>query len=626
MIIPQISTKQAEDIIRKSKNSSARGFNETSMKFLKITPKAWAPLIAFAINKSLNAGKFPEILKTSRILPILKQGKDKFSKESYRPISNLHCMEKIFEEHIKTHLNIHCEENDIILKNHHGGLKGRSTLTARAVIETEIEKQYQENKLVVAASTDLSAAYDTVDHKILLMKLEYYGVEGSELNLFRSYLDNRKQYTDINTKKSATITCLPCGVVQGSKLSGLLYTLYTNEVPLLQNILNNNEICETIGIEPQDTTTIEHVVVNFVDDSNSVIAANPGTDLDEYTNRYFRLLEIYYNSQKLKINTDKTQILVCSMPRFIDEIKNLEIITQADIENVKPKAQIKILGFLINGRGNIDNQLNALSSVVGGLLHIANKYKNIMTKPARKDYIFAHVISRINYILPFCAGHTLKNKDKVKKILIKSAKFIYGGNTRRLPHDVLFERVGFPRRSDYFEIAAATWMHKIIHQNNPEMITEYIRHPKYRKACKVAPIIKPRTTRFKRTAIASGIHYYNKLHTNTAKLEPKKCKKLIYTMDKYDEEPKTSDRAKINKSSNQNDKEKSLQKTNKKIINTNYYAQAKVDNSKYYEFITNLFETPKLDNIDIRINDMERSLYAMIDEEDTELAPPHGIS
>ena len=105
------------------------------------------------------------------------------------------------------------------------------------------------------------------------------------------------------------------------------------------------------------------------------------------------------------------------MPRFINEIKDLEIITQPDIENVKPKAQIKILGFLINGRGNIDNQLNALSSVVGGLLHIANKYKNIMTKPARKDYIFAHVISRINYILPFCAGHTLKNKDKIKKIL-----------------------------------------------------------------------------------------------------------------------------------------------------------------------------------------------------------------
>ena len=102
MILPHISTEQVDNIIRKLKNSSARGFNKTSMKFIKITPKAWAPHIAFAINRSLMAGKFPEILKTSRILPILKQGKDKFSKESYRPISNLHCIEKIFKEHIKT--------------------------------------------------------------------------------------------------------------------------------------------------------------------------------------------------------------------------------------------------------------------------------------------------------------------------------------------------------------------------------------------------------------------------------------------------------------------------------------------------------------------------------------------
>ena len=69
----------------------------------------------------------------------------------------------------------------------------------------------------------------------------------------------------------------------------------------------------------------DQVVVNFVDDSNSVISAKPSEDLEEYVNSYFKLLEIYYNSQKLKINTDKTQILVCAMPRFLDQIKNMEI-------------------------------------------------------------------------------------------------------------------------------------------------------------------------------------------------------------------------------------------------------------------------------------------------------------
>ena len=178
----------------------------------------------------------------------------------------------------------------------------------------------------MAANTDLSAAYDTVDHQIRLKKLELYGVEGRELPLFSSYLHNRKRYTDINTKESAVITCLLCGVVQGSKLSSLLYTIYTNEVPLLQNIMKNREICEEIGVPFYEELPTEHIVVNFVDDSNSIISAKRGEDLEEYVNNYFKLLEIYYNSQKLKINTDKTQILVCSMPRFLNQIKHMEII------------------------------------------------------------------------------------------------------------------------------------------------------------------------------------------------------------------------------------------------------------------------------------------------------------
>ena len=67
-------------------------------------------------------------------------------------------------------MNNHFEENGIILKNHHGGLKGKSTATARAVVEHKIEDGYQNNKLVVAASSDLSAAYDTVNHKIIMKK------------------------------------------------------------------------------------------------------------------------------------------------------------------------------------------------------------------------------------------------------------------------------------------------------------------------------------------------------------------------------------------------------------------------------------------------------------------------
>jgi len=100
------------------------------------------------------------------------------------------------------------------------------------------------------------------------------------------------------------------------------------------------------------------------------------------------------------------------MPRFINQINKMEIIPPPDVDNVKPQAQMKILGYLFNGSGNINNQINATCSVVGGLFHIAHKYKKLIPQPARKDFLHAHIPSRVNYILPFSAGHTKKIKMK----------------------------------------------------------------------------------------------------------------------------------------------------------------------------------------------------------------------
>ena len=206
--------------------------------------------------------------------------------------------------------------------------------------------------MVAAVSTDLSAAFDTIDHLILLAKLKYYGFSGLELKLMTSYLKNRQQYTDINFKKSETIRCLPCGVVQGSKLSGILYTIYTNEVPILHKILQNHNVCRIIPVNPPKDDIEEHKVVNFVDDSNSVISGTEHTELENYMNTYFQLLEIYYNSKKLKINTDKTQLLICGMPRLLNKHKHIKINTAPNLPDVKPIEQIKLLGYLFNARGD----------------------------------------------------------------------------------------------------------------------------------------------------------------------------------------------------------------------------------------------------------------------------------
>ena len=88
--------------------------------------------------------------------------------------------------------------------------------------------------------------------------------------------------------------------------------------------MTNEEVCNTLGAKFYEKLPVKHDVINFLDDINSVITAEPGVNIENYINQYFKLLEIYYNSKKLKINTDKTQLLLCSVPRFINQIEDMD--------------------------------------------------------------------------------------------------------------------------------------------------------------------------------------------------------------------------------------------------------------------------------------------------------------
>ena len=89
------------------------------------------------------------------------------------------------------------------------------------MVLNELHRQKENDKISCILQTGLSAAYDTIDHKILLDKLDYYGVRGPSLNLLDSYLTNRCQYTSIDTYDSDLVDSLDCSVIQGSKLSSL---------------------------------------------------------------------------------------------------------------------------------------------------------------------------------------------------------------------------------------------------------------------------------------------------------------------------------------------------------------------------------------------------------------------
>lgn len=337
-------------ITSKLKYSNSSGTDDISNNLLKQIIPSICDVLSHIFNLSFTTGVVPSLLKQANVTPIFKAG-DKHDFTNYRPISILPSISKLLEKVIYARILDFINHHDILTPHQFGFRPKRSTYMAINDLYCKIANNL-DNKLYTAGIfLDLSKAFDTINHNILLDKLSNYGIRGLANDWLRSYLSGRQQRVLFNNTLSnpAKVTC---GVPQGSILGPLLFLLYINDLPLC--------------------TKTPHFVL-FADDTNILFSHHDPKKLEDTINNELLHISNWFKLNKLSLNIKKTNYIIFKNKHSNKPNINLNI--KIDGTVLQQVDTTKFLGLLIDSNLSWSSHTQHTSKIISKLNGVIRKVR-----------------------------------------------------------------------------------------------------------------------------------------------------------------------------------------------------------------------------------------------------------
>lgn len=393
----KVTPNEILNLVVKMENKKSCGWDELKIDLIKDNIDILASPLAEFFNNCVEQSIFPDQLKLAKVLPIFKKG-SKLDPSKYRPISLLPILSKIFEKVILHRLNTHLAVNRLISGRQFGYRKGVGTSDAVDTLVDDAVRHLTEKKKVAALFLDLSSAFDTVDHNILLGKLEHYGVRNNLMKLMESYLKNRKQFVEIKCNENgieqiarSNVKDVARGVPQGSILGPVLFTIFTND---LVSYMNNNFPMVRL--------------VLFADDTNAIISADNIEELNNSVQTTIIAFHSWFVSNHLRLNTDKTNIMLFKATTRNNDTLLISL-NGAIIESVD---QVKFLGIHLDSSLNWKAELTAIENSISSACYALRSLRDEVSKKHLLSVYYALIESRLRYSIKLWGNSYKYNINK----------------------------------------------------------------------------------------------------------------------------------------------------------------------------------------------------------------------
>ena len=388
--LKKINLPTLRKIIKRMKGKRSHGVDNIDSYSLKLAGPLIEDALLHLINLSISEQTFSAKWKPQLIFPLHKKSK-KVDVENYRPVSHLIELGKMVEYAVYDQVIEHFTVHQLFHPNHHGSLAGHSTATALIQLVNLWIEASENTELSAALLLDQSAAYDLVDHQLFLQKLKVYNFDEAAVQWFQSYLSERSQVVQVESKQSNSCNLAVHGVPQGSILGGLIFIIFSNDFP------ESSQEGDSVLYVDDDT--------DVVHDANPVQLHQKIQHKANYSASWLRdnrMCVAGGKSKLLIIGTKKLKSLRLTQPMTI-KVDNLEV-TETRSE--------KLLGLVINneltwqehlhgetwrtGDKNAPGLIPQLSQRVG----ILKRLSKFMSKKRLNLFVNGIFYSKLSYCLP----------------------------------------------------------------------------------------------------------------------------------------------------------------------------------------------------------------------------------